>query len=55
MIRYHFSVTINHVRIKVHVNARNQMSAYGKVKRLYPMATSIHLIRSEKLWNRIMY
>jgi hypothetical protein len=55
MTRYHFSVTINHVRIKVHINARNQMSAYGKVKRLYPMATSIHLMRSEKLWNLNMY
>lgn len=55
MTRYHFSVTINHVRIKVHINAKNQMSAYGKAKRLYPMATSIHLIRSERLWNRDMY
>lgn len=52
MIRYHYSVTINGVRIKVHVNAKNQMSAYGKAKRLYPTATSIHLIRSEKLWNQ---
>ena len=54
MIRYHFSVTINGVKIKVHVNANNQMSARGKVKRLYPMATIIHLIRTDMTWNRTM-
>ena len=54
MIRYHYSVTLNGVKIKVHVNANNQMSAYGKVKRLYPMVTSIHLLRIENIWNQSM-
>ena len=54
MIRYHFSVTINGVKVKVHVNANNQMSARGKVKRLYPIATSMNLIRTEKIWKQTM-
>ena len=54
MIRYHFSVIINGVKVKVHVNANNQMSARGKVKRLYPMAKSIHLIRPERTWKPTM-
>lgn len=54
MIRYHFSVIINGVKIKVHVNANNQMAARGKVKRLYPLAASIHLIRSERIWKQTM-
>lgn len=49
MIRYHFNVYVRGVRVKVSVNARNPMSAYGKVKRLNPMAEKIHLVRSEKI------
>lgn len=48
MIRYHFSVTIQGVRISVHTNANNAQSAFSKVKRIYPMAEHIHLIRSER-------
>jgi hypothetical protein len=48
MIRYHFSVTIQGVKIKVHINANNAQSAFSKVKRTYPMAEHIHLIRSER-------
>ena len=47
--RYHYSIMINGIRIKVNVNANNQISAYQKVKRLYPMAEKIHLTRSEKI------
>ena len=54
MIRYHFNITINGVRLNVNVNANNQQTAYGKVKRLYPMATNIHLTRTERLWNQGM-
>ncbi len=54
MIRYHFNVTINGVRLNVNINANNQMTAYGKVKRLYPMSTNIHLTRTERLWNQGM-
>ncbi len=54
MIRYHFNITINGVKRNVNVNANNQMTAYGKVKRLYPMATNIHLIRTERQWNQGM-
>ena len=52
MNRYHFNVTINGVKFKVNVNANNSISAYGKVKRTYPMASKITLIRAEKVWNR---
>ena len=54
MIRYHFNITINGVKLNVNVNANNQQTAYGKVKRLYPMATNIHLIRTERQWNQGM-
>ena len=54
MIRYHFKITINGVKLNVNVNANNQMTAYGKVKRLYPMATNIHLTRTERQWNQGM-
>lgn len=52
MNRYHFNVTINGVKFKVNVNANNSVSAYGKVKRTYPMASKITLIRAERVWNR---
>lgn len=52
MIRYHFNITINGVKLNVNVNANNQQTAYEKVKRLYPMATNIHLTRIERLWNQ---
>ena len=48
MIRYHFNIAINGVKLNVNVNANNQMTAFGKVKRLYPMATNIHLTRTER-------
>ena len=54
MNRYHFNVTINGVKFKVNVNANNSVSAYGKVKRTYPMASNITLIRAERVWNRSM-
>ena len=54
MIRYHFNITINGVKLNVNINANNQQTAYGKVKRLYPMATNIHLTRTERLWNQGM-
>ena len=54
MIRYHFNITLNGVKLNVNVNANNQQTAYGKVKRLYPMATNIHLTRIERLWNQGM-
>ena len=54
MIRYYFNITINGVKLNVNVNANNQQTAYGKVKRLYPMATNIHLIRTERQWNQGM-
>lgn len=54
MIRYHFNITINGVKLNVNVNANNQQTAYGKVKRLYPMATNIHLTRTERRWNQGM-
>ena len=52
MNRYHFNVTINGAKFKVNVNANNSVSAYGKVKRTYPMASKITLIRAERIWNR---
>ena len=64
MNRYHFNVTINGVKLRVNVNANNSVSAYGKVKRTYPMATTITLVRAERVtitlvraervWNRNM-
>lgn len=54
MIRYHFNITIGEIRLNVNVNANNQQIAYGKVKRLYPMATNIHLTHTERLWNQSM-
>ena len=54
MIRYHFNITINGVKLNVNVNANNQQTAYGKIKRLYPMATNIHLTRTERRWNQGM-
>lgn len=49
MIRYHFNVTTNYIREKVHINAMNPASAYSKCKRLYPLAQHIHLVRSERI------
>ena len=54
MIRYHFNFIINGVMLNVNINANNQQTAYGKVKRLYPMATNIHLTRTERQWNQGM-
>ncbi len=54
MIRYHFNITIGGIKLNVNVNANNQQTAYGKVKRLYPMATNIHLTRTEMRWNQGM-
>lgn len=54
MNRYHFNVTINGVKFRVNVNANNSVSAYGKVKRTYPMATTITLVIAERVWNRNM-
>ena len=54
MNRYHFNVTINGVKFKVNINANNSVSAYGKVKRIYPLASKITLIRAERVWNRNM-
>lgn len=54
MIRYHFNITIGGIKLNVNVNANNQQTAYGKVKRFYPMATNIHLTRTERLWNQGM-
>ena len=52
MNRFYFNVTINGVKFKVNINANNSVSAYDKVKRTYPMASKITLIRAEKVWNR---
>ena len=52
MNKFYFNVTINGVKFKVNINANNSVSAYGKVKRTYPMASKITLIRSERVWNR---
>lgn len=54
MIRYHYNITIGGVKLNINVNANNQMTAYGKVKRLYPKATNIHLTRTERQWNQGM-
>ena len=54
MFRYHFNIMIGRIKLNVNVNANNQQTAYGKVKRLYPMATNIHLIRTERQWNQGM-
>ena len=54
MNRYYFNITINGVRFKVNVNANNSVSAYGKVKKTYPLASKITLIRAERIWNRSM-
>ncbi len=54
MIRYYFNITINGIKLNVNVDANNRMTAYGKVKRLYPMATNIHLTRTERRWNQGM-
>ena len=54
MNKFYFNVTINGVKFKVYINANNSVSAYGKVKRIYPMATTITLIRAERIWNRNM-
>ena len=54
MNRYHFNVTINGVKFKANINANNSVSAYGKVKRIYPMASKITLVRAERVWNRSM-
>ena len=54
MNRYYFNITINGVRFKVNVNANNSVSAYGKVRRTYPLASKITLIRAERVWNRSM-
>ena len=54
MIRYHFNITIGGIKLNVNVNANNRMTAYGKIKRLYPMATNIHLTRTERQWNQGM-
>ena len=54
MIRYHFNIMIGGIKLNVNVNANNQQTAYGKVKRLYPMATNIHFTRTERLWNQGM-
>ena len=54
MIRYYFNITINGVKLNINVNANNQQTAYGKVKRLYPMATNIHLTHTERTWNQGM-
>lgn len=52
MNRFYFNVTINGVKFKVNVNANNSVSAYDKIKRTYPMASNITLIRAERVWNR---
>lgn len=52
MIRYHFLITIQGVRIHVHTNANNAQSAFSKMRRLYPMAEHVHLIRSENIWKQ---
>ena len=54
MNRYYFNITVNGVKFKVNINANNSVSAYGKVKRTYPLATSINLVRMERIWNRSM-
>ena len=54
MIRYYFNITINGVKLNINGNANNQQTAYGKVKRLYPMATNIHFTRTERQWNQGM-
>ena len=54
MNRFYFNVTINGVKFKVNINANNSVSAYGKVKRIYPMASNITLVRAERVWNRSM-
>ena len=54
MIRYHFNIMIGGIKLNVNVNANNQQTAYGKVKRLHPMATNIHLTRTERRWNQGM-
>ena len=54
MIRYHFNIMIGGIKLNVNVNANNQQTAYGKVKRLYPMATNIHLTHTERTWNQGM-
>ena len=54
MIRYHFNIIIGVIKLNVNVNATNRMTAYVMVKRLYPMATNIHLTRTERQWNQGM-
>ncbi len=46
--RYHFTITQNGIKQHYHVNGNNPYSAHAKVKRLFPLATSIHLIKTEK-------
>ena len=52
MNRFYFNITINGVKFKVSINANNSVSAYDKVKRIYPLATTITLVRAERVWNR---
>ncbi len=46
--RYHFNVTICGIKHKQNVTANNQVSARAKVKRMYPMAERIKLVRTDR-------
>ncbi len=46
--RYHFNVTICGIKHKLHVPANNQGSARAKVKRMFPMAERITLVRTDR-------
>lgn len=49
MIRYHFTITDQERTFRAYVDAHNQMTAYHRAKRLFPMAERIHLVRSERI------
>lgn len=47
--RFHFSIFLKGVRIKLNINGNNIYSAYSKARRMYPQADKIQVTQTERI------
>lgn len=49
MTRYHFTIIDQGRTFGAYVDAKNQMTAHNRAKRMFPQAEHIHLVKSERI------
>lgn len=47
--RFHFSIVLKGIRIRLDISGNNIHSAYSKVRRMYPKAEKIQVLQTERV------